>query len=379
ARHNGAKIIYAHPMEDSLIQNVVTQFMKYEVGTEEGVMALLANAILKDADLSDDERAFFDDLDIGYIGAESNIGEEELTLMMKSFSRTKNRVLVIGNDLIAHDRASNLAKLAAMIEKYSDFSLVVVPNEVNTLGVSLICNLDADEDISNVVGYNTKGEFKISSLGKADLAIPALNQQEGTFVNLDNRVLPTNAALDFDGYTLYDIALACGISGVSCGLDCANTIDYTPDLSSSVGFKNIKFDALENFLSPLGVDERGYLLDEVECKADGKLEELDDLPEFNGTVIYHSNPVLQFNAYTNVTKQLEKDDSLRGSPQFAAAARISDGDRVEITIGNQTIVREFKQDDDLKGTIALNPTFDIDVDASRYRFEKSKIMRVAHE
>ncbi|MEA2090835.1 MAG: NADH-quinone oxidoreductase subunit G, partial [Campylobacterota bacterium] len=53
SKHNGAKIVYAHPMEDALMQNTVTQFMKYEVGTEEGVMALLANAILKDADLSD--------------------------------------------------------------------------------------------------------------------------------------------------------------------------------------------------------------------------------------------------------------------------------------------------------------------------------------
>ncbi|MDD2567358.1 MAG: 2Fe-2S iron-sulfur cluster-binding protein, partial [Thiovulaceae bacterium] len=37
AKHNGAKIVYAHPIEDALLQNTVTQFMKYEVGTEEGV------------------------------------------------------------------------------------------------------------------------------------------------------------------------------------------------------------------------------------------------------------------------------------------------------------------------------------------------------
>jgi len=39
-------------------------------------------------------------------------------------------------------------------------------------------------------------------------------------------------------------------------------------------------------------------------------------------------------------------------------------------------VRDFKLDSELKGTIALNPMFDDVVDASRYRFEKSKIMRV---
>ncbi|RLA79514.1 MAG: NADH-quinone oxidoreductase subunit G [Epsilonproteobacteria bacterium] len=373
SKHNGAKVVYAHPMEDVLMQNTVTQFMKYEVGTEEGVMALLANEILKDADLPDETKAFFDDLDLGYLDAESNIGDEELTLMTKSLKRAKNRVLIVGNDLIAHSRSANIAKLAAIIEKYSDFSLVVVPSEVNTLGASLICDLEEDEDIIDVVGYNAKGNFIISSLAFANLAVPSLNQQEGTFVNIDNKVLPTNVALAFDGYTLNDLAFALGIN---CGLDCKNTIDYTPELKQSSGFKSIEFDDLENFLSSYGDDNRGYLLDEVLCKADGRLEEIDDLPEFNGTIIYHANPVLQFNANTSQAKQLEKDSTLRGSAQFASAAKISDGDRVEISFGSKTIIREFKLDRELKGTIALNPTFDDVVDASRYRFEKSKIVRV---
>ena len=369
SRHNGAKIVYAHSMEDALMQNTITQLMKYEVGTEEGVLALLANAILEDADLSDEDRAYFDDLDLGYLGAESNIGEEELELMMKSFTRAKNRVLIVGNDLMAHERASNLAKLAAMIEKYSTFSLVVVPSSVNTLGVSLINTLDVDEDIIDVVGYNEKGNFVISSLEFANLTIPSLNQQEGTFVSIDNRVLPTNVALGFDGYTLNDLANELGVEN-------KNTVDCTQKLSSKAGFKNIEFDSLENFLTPYGEDSRGYLLDEVACNANGELEEIDDLPEFNGTVIYNSNPVLQFNAYTANTKQLEKDTTLRGSAQFAAAAKISDGDRVEITFGSRTVLRDFKLDSELKGTVALNPTFDTGIDASRYRFEKSKIVRV---
>ena len=369
SKHNGAKIVYAHPLEDTLMQNTITQFMKYEVGTEEGVIALIANEILKDVELSDDERNFFDNLDLGYLSAESNIGEEELSQMMKSFSRTTKKVLIIGNDLIAHNRSLNIARLAGLIEKYSDFSLVVVPNEVNTLGVSLINSLDKDEDIIDVVGYNAKGNFVISSLEYANLAIASLNQQEGTFVNIDNRVLATNVALSFDGYTLKDIALEFSIKKYE-------TIDYTKDLNKNSGFKSIEFDSLENFLSPYGDDIRGYILDEVECMADGKVESIDDLPEFNGTIIYHSNPVLQFNAYTNKTKQLEKDSTLRGSAQFASAAKISDGDKIEISFGDETIIREFKLDSDLKGTIALNPTFDIAVDTGKYKFEKSKIVRV---
>ena len=79
----------------------------------------------------------------------------------------------------------------------------------------------------------------------------------------------------------------------------------------------------------------------IEVK-DGMLEDVAELPEYNGTVIYHSNPVLQFNAYTNTTKQLEKDTTLRGSAQFAQAAKISDGDSLEISFGKRIINRKFK-------------------------------------
>ena len=369
ARHNGAKIVYAHPMEDSLMQNTVTQFMKYEVGTEEGVIALLANELLKNIELDKEDRKYFDDLDLGYLEAESNVGDDELSLMTKSFTRTTRRVLVLGSDLFAHPRAKNIAKLAALIERYTDFSVLTVPSEVNTLGVSLICDLDCDEDLSNVVGYNAAGEFIISSLDNADLAVGALNQQEGTVVSIDNRVLPLNVALEFKGYTLNDIANDLGINA-------KYTVEYTKELDTSKGFKGLEFDALENFLSPLGDDQRGYILDEVVCDIDGQVEDVEDLPEFNGTVVYHANPVLQFNQYTAQARQLEKDDTLRGSAQFAAAAKIADGDKVELTLGSKKITRTFKLESELKGTIALNPTFDGVVDGSSYRFEKSKIVRV---
>ena len=369
SRHNGAKIVYAHPIEDALMQNTVTQFVKYEAGSEEGVMALLANKLLQDADLSDEEKAYFDELDLGYLEAESNVGDDELSFMVKSFVRAEKKVLIVGSDVFAHNRAQNIAKLAAMIEKYTDFSLVVVPNDVNTLGVSLICDLDKDENVSNVVGYNADADFVISSLEGADLATPALNQQEGTVVSIDNRVLPLNVALSFSGYTLNDIANKLAIKK-------ENTIDYTVDLSSKVGFKAVGFDSLENFLDAYGNDTRGYILDEVACEVSAALETVDELPDFNGTVVYYSNPVQQFNAHTNSTKQLEKDTTLRGSAQFSAAARISDGDEVEITIGERVVKRVFTLDEKLKGTVALYPTFDINVDASQYKFLKSKIVRV---
>ena len=369
ARHNGAKVVYMHPLEDALLQNTVTQFVKYEVGTEEGVLALLAQTLITGEELTKREQNFIDGLDEGYLSAETNVGDDELDLMKKQFMRSKSKTLVVGADLLAHERVENIARLVALIEKYSDFKVLVVPTEVNTLGVSLIADLDNDDHSENVVGYNAKGNFVISALGGGDLDVPAFNQQEGTVVSIDKRLLPTNVALPFKGHTLNDIANALGVGA-------ENTIDYTRELPQESGFKAVDFDDLGNFYSSKGEDLRGYRLDAVKVHRGGHPEEVAELPEFNGAVIYHANPVLQFNAYTAKTEQLENDNNLYGSASFAAAARLSDGDAVTFTYAGETVRRVFKLDDTLKGTVALHPTFDLGLNVrSDYRFEQVNFMR----
>lgn len=371
ARHHGAKIVYMHPLEDTLLQNTATQFVKYEVGTEEGVMAMLAKTLLAQSDLSDEIKAFFNELDEGYLCAESNVGDEEFNLIHQTFRRSKRKTLVLGADLLTHVRAENIARLAALIECYSDFSLVVAASMVNTIGVSLICDLDEDKGGSEAVGYNASGYYVMGSIGDVNLPLPALNSQEGTFVSINHHVLPTNVAVACEGYTLNDVASAFGAGA-------QNTVDYTVKLPISQGFKAVAFDDLGNFYSPLGEDNRGYMLENVDVESNGILEEVADLPEFNGTIAYRCNPVNQFNSYTARTSQLERDASLRGSAQFAAAARIGDGERVQIDSAGSIEERIFVLDGSLKGTIALIPTYDGMFGAMNetYRFEKVKITRV---
>ncbi len=374
ARHNGAKVVYMHPLEDALLQNVVTQYVKYEVGTEEGVAAMLAKTLLSEADISEEIRRYFDDLDEGYLCAESNVGDEEFERISKTFARTKRKTLIIGSDLLSHGRAQNIARLCAMIEAYTDFSVVVAAPSVNTVGVSLICDLDADGANVKAVGYNAHGVYTMGSFGNVQLRLPALNSQEGTFVSINYQVLPTNVAVAFEGYTLNDIASRLGVSS-------ANTIDYTAQLPVSSGFSESEFDALENFYGPLGEDRRGYVLENVDVEADGELEEVEDLPEFNGTVVYRCNPVNQFNAYTAQSRQLEKDTALHGSAQFAAAAKIANGDKIRVEFGSGSEERIFVLDGEMKGTVALVPSYDGAYGAAndRYRFEKVKISRVGSE
>jgi NADH-quinone oxidoreductase subunit G len=374
ARHNGAKVVYMHPMEDELLQNVVTQFVKYEVGTEEGVIAMLAKTLLETADLSEENRAYFDGLDEGYLCAESNVGDEEYARIAKTFVRAKRKTLVIGSDVLTHKRAANIARLCSMIETYSEFAVIVVPTSVNTVGVSLICTLDTDNSGERVVGYNAPGTYTIGSVGEVNLGLAPLNSQEGTFVSLNYQVLPTNVAVSYEGYTLNDVASFLGVVA-------ENTIDYTAKLPKEKGFNGLAFDELGNFYSTLGEDQRGYLLENRDVIADGKLEEIDDLPEFNGTVVYRCNPVNQFNGYTAQAQQLEKEAVLSGSAQFAAAAKISDGDKIRLEFPQSTQERIFKLDPVLKGTIALVPAYDVGFGGlnEQYRFEKVKIMRVGSE
>ncbi|BBG66656.1 NADH-ubiquinone oxidoreductase chain G [Hydrogenimonas sp.] len=368
-RHN-ARVVYMHPMEDLQMQNVVTQFVKYEVGTEEGVLAMLARTLLDGKVDVKKVESFLEDLDEGYLSAESNVGEEELDAIRGSLKRCKKISLVIGEDCINHPRAGQIAKLAALFERFGNISVLPVAPKTNTLGVSLICDLD-DRAEGSVVGYNAPGDFVLSSFGEGDLDMPALNQQEGTFTTVDKRVVPTNAALPYGGYTLCEIARELGI-------ECGYTIDFTARLPQEKGFSGAEFDDIPYYFSNSEGEVRGYMLKRVKHNIDSTLEEVEELPEFNGPVLYRCDPVLQFGPQTAVCSQLGKEEAvLLGSRQFAMAARLEEGARVKIDVGGVEMYRVFRIDPELKGTIALNPSFDLGLSedslSSLYRFSQSKI------
>jgi len=367
--HNkqNAHITYIHPLEDEKLRNVVSQYIKHEVGSEEGLVAMLC-------DLSVNEEArskfanFFDSIDSGYICGESSVGEEEFGLLFQKLRRKTKPVLVIGADLYNHPRANNIAKMLGMIDKYSEFEIVMIAPETNSLGVSLICDLD--EDISGkTVGYNVKGDFTLSSLSdvdNCDLAMPALNQQEGTFVSLDKNVVILNAALEFKGYELNDIANALGINETE-------TINFTSKLPTNSGFKKVEFDSLKNEYTYFEAI-RGYNLDvkDVTCKDD--VEAIADIDEFNGSVVYRCNYAqMQFNPYTNKAHQVSGDDILLGSEQFAMAGKIKAGQIVRFDMDGVTYEKKFKLDKKLKGTIAFNPVFLSSENYASYRYKQVKL------
>ena len=366
----GATIVDFHPIKDYELQGIVSDFIRLEVGSEEGVLALLAKELLKEKELNDELKKYFDDLDEGYLCAESNVGEEEIEKIIEKTKKAKNKILILGEDLYSHKRAKNIALLAGLIEKYSDFNIVIIPPQTNSLGVSLICDLD-DKEGNWTIGYNVDGDFTLSALGDGDLDMPALNQQEGTFTNIDKRVVPTNSAISYGGWTLNDIANELGIKSTW-------TIDWTKELPKSKGFKEIEFDELPNYFDNSGEEFRGYLLHNIAKRTKTRIpEEIDEIDSFNGSVVYRCEPIHQFNEFTNKCTPIQEKIFLEGSEQFAIAAKIKNHDNIIINLGNIQIQRKFKINKKLNGTIAKMSLFDTilhqDKLLSKYRYFRVKI------
>ncbi len=371
SKRERARVIYMHPIEDPSLQNIVTQFIKYEVGSEEGVLALLAQKLLEGRELPDSVERYLNDLDIGNLSAESNIGEEELDLLVKSLLKKSGYTMVVGADLYNHPKATNIAKLLGLIELYSDFELLITPPATNALGVALICDL-SPEVSGYTIGYNAMGDFVLDALGGGDLDMPALNQQEGTLSSIDKRVVPTHVALPYGGYSLNDIMNALGMKQ-------KHTISYTKQLPLEKGFQSIEFDALPDYFSIDGVEHRGYLLEKREIVQDGVLEAPSELPTYDGVVLYACNLGDQFSAFTEKTTQLKSNTSLVGSTQFATVAKLQEGDRVKFTQNGIEYQRVFKIDTSMKGTVAINPTYDKGLSTASvfyYRFSQPKLEKM---
>ncbi len=96
-------------------------FAKYEVGSEEGVLALLLNFCHVKSD--DRLEEFLHSLDIGYISAECSVGEEEIQELALKIKK-QNILLYICEDLEHHERALNIAKLLSMCQYYCNFDIV---------------------------------------------------------------------------------------------------------------------------------------------------------------------------------------------------------------------------------------------------------------
>jgi NADH-quinone oxidoreductase subunit G len=261
-----------------------------------------------------------------YIGCDETL----IDTINSMVDKKEQFVFIVGEDLIHHPKSENLAQLCGMVQKYTPFKVMVIPTQTNTLGVSLICDLDEQEE-GFVLGYNEKADFELSALGDGNLDMPALNQQEGTFTSLNKRVVPTNVALPYGGYVLNDVA------NVLLEDEVEYTIDYTQHLPQDKGFKAILFDDLSNEYSNAQVENRGYVIDEksVEESSDA-FEPISNLDVVTGQVIYKANPINMFNEFTHKAHELkETKTALYVSQMLLDDLNVQDNDSVMVSANGE--------------------------------------------
>jgi NADH-quinone oxidoreductase subunit G len=351
--------LYFHPLGDSIVDGFSKNILSVQnrVGSEEHVLAFVLEFLGRSLDVEVPN--------ISYDSALLNLPDDYESKIEKMLAKKDKFALIIGEDTFSSE---NSAKIAGLIDRLTDTKVVIIPSQTNTLGVANICDLDESCD-GELVGYNEVADFTISALGGGDLDTPALNQQEGTFTNIDKRVIPTNAALKFNGYTLNCIANALGITQ-------NYTIDYTKELPQDRGYMPCEFDTLSNYYDNGGVEHRGYELAMSDCEIDDNISDLTSL-DLGDEVVYRSNPINQFNYFTNRSSQLKESGGLYVSRDYLESKSLNEGDHV--LVGELEV--EVKLDNKLTGLIPYLPTFDKDLDVreifgSGCRFSKIPVRKV---
>jgi NADH-quinone oxidoreductase subunit G len=364
--HSQKTVTIEEVVKEKVVEIIKEIKVNEETGEEEEIEVekskMVSKKVPKEVEVDDNKL-----LDI--LGADTKFMES----LEKNLKKKDTFELMVGPDLYTHPNAKNLARLVAMVEKYSDFSVTMIPALTNSLGVALICELD-DERGSYTVGYNSDGDFVLSGLGDGDLDMPAINQQEGTLTSINKRVNPTNAAVAYNGYELNDIANA-------LGFDEEYVINYTEKLPTSAGFKAQKFDDLPNHYENDGTEVRGYVLENVAVNAseDETVEKFSE-DKLEGSIIYMANPVRQFTAFTNKTSNLDEVSGIYMSEEFLSKSDFSEGDTVKVKTANGELTSNVVSDNKIAGEIVVLPTFDKKLNSEAlfdgYRFTSASIQKV---
>jgi NADH-quinone oxidoreductase subunit G len=144
-------------------------------------------------------------------------------------------------------------------------------------------------------------------------------------------------------------------------------------LPEEKGFQPAAFDTLPDYFDAVGNEHRGYLLKPQKVSVKRELSEVEELEAYDGVVIYRCDPVNHFSPFTAKSPLLKEEAVLSGAPQFATVTKLQNGDMITFEVDGVSFKRVFKIDTSMKGTVALNPTFDMGLSASSlssYRFSR---------
>jgi len=158
-------VVYLSAIEDKNMTSIAQIQSRYEAGSEEGVLAIMAKELLSNSNVDTKTKDFFDNLDDGYISAESNIGEEELEEIDKIYKKSTKPMLVLGYDFYNHPRRKNIANIINLFIKYGNFKVFVQNSE------DILERNDTDQELQEVAQLD-------SFDGSVVYTCPPLNRDE---------------------------------------------------------------------------------------------------------------------------------------------------------------------------------------------------------
>lgn len=232
---NCAEFVYMHPIDNVDLKVYYSQFMKYEVGSEEGVASLLLESFVKQCDES--TQAFIDDLDIGYISAESSAGEEEFEEAYALSEDKACKTIIVGRDIFCHERVENIIKMLHLINVHTDFNVIALEDEHQQLIDSVSdTSLDEVEELASYNGtvlYRTYGEEQTDNLvGSESFArIAKVANNDTVFINCAGQKVQRKFVVDKNLYGT--IAL------------CAMNSDDSSSLSQGYRYKQVKIEKVD--------------------------------------------------------------------------------------------------------------------------------------
>lgn len=233
--NNSAEFVYMHPIDNIDLKVYYSQFIKYEVGSEEGIASLLLDTFVKSSNESIQD--YIDELDIGYISAESSAGEEEFEEALERAEGKSVKTLIVGRDIFSHDRAENTIKILNVINRYTDINVISLDERIQKLLDDVSCEaLEEVEELDSYNGtvlYRTYGEEATDVLiGSESFArVAKIADNDAIFINCGGEKVQRKFVVDKNLFGT--IAL------------CAMNSDDSSSLSQGYRYKQVKIEKVD--------------------------------------------------------------------------------------------------------------------------------------
>jgi NADH-quinone oxidoreductase subunit F len=214
--HSEVETIYMHPIDYKNSALHVSQYIKYEVGSEEGICALLLYFFAHNA--GSNIQDFIADLDIGYLSAETSVGEEELEEVLEKSKEANTIYLVLSTDLLGHKNAANIIKILGALNLYSPLNLIIQEGCSKSVTKINVYNNESLEEIEELDSFDGLVICKSEAIeqntllgGNSFSKIAKINEGDNVAIKFDEEVIQRVFKIDSN---LQGTIALCSIEGI---------------------------------------------------------------------------------------------------------------------------------------------------------------------